>query len=385
MFIATGGTTGLPKAVMWRQRDLWVNTFYGVWPPDGETPVEVTTTLERYAELAAEQDVYSMRTRGPNMVLSPLMHGAGLLTATVTLMKGGTIVTSAGRSFDAGRVLDEIARNKAIAVTLVGDAFAGPLAEELERRPTADADFSSVRVVMSSGVAFNSAHKEVMIKHNQNLMIIDALGSSEAGAAGMQVATAAGVEKKPAFRPFNLDEIKIFDDDMNEMPRGAEEFGMLARSGAIPMGYYGDPERTAKTFPVVDGVRYLILGDRARVTEDGIIEFKGRDNLCINTGGEKVFPEEVEDVLKQNPDVADALVVGMPHPRFGQMVTAVVRGREAGAAPSEADLQAYVKERLAGYKAPKRVFETEELLRLPNGKPHYKKAKAIAEAALAQG
>ncbi|MEL7030505.1 MAG: AMP-binding protein, partial [Pseudomonadota bacterium] len=236
MFIATGGTTGMPKAVMWRQRDLWVNTFYGVWPSDGDIPVEVAMTLERYAELAAEQPEHSMRTRGPNMVLSPLMHGAGLLTATVTLLKGGAIITSASRKFDASVVLDEIAANKAIAVTLVGDAFAGPLADEIEARPSGREDFASVRTVMSSGVAFNSAHKEVMIQNNPNLAIIDALGSSEAGATGAQVSTAAGVQKAPSFKPFNMDEIKVFDEDMAELPPGSEEFGMLARSGAIPLG-----------------------------------------------------------------------------------------------------------------------------------------------------
>jgi acyl-CoA synthetase (AMP-forming)/AMP-acid ligase II len=224
---------------------------------------------------------------------------------------------------------------------------------------------------------FSADAKARLIAVQPKLTIIDALGSSESAATAIAITTAKGTSGK-GFGAVPGRPVKIFDEAMNELPPGSEHYGILARAGPLPLGYLGEDELNARTFPTIDGVRYLMTGDRARVTLDGRIEFAGRDNLCINTGGEKVFPEEVEAVLKSHPGVRDVRVIGLPDPRFGKRIAAVVA---FDGTPDEAALDAHCRAALAAYKVPRFYIFTSETLRLNNGKPDYRVALRIAEAA----
>ena len=233
----------------------------------------------------------------------------------------------------------------------------------------------------SSGAVFSQSAKERLIAVQPKLTIIDALGSSESGATAISVTTARGTGGpggKGGFGAVPGRAIKVFDADLRELPPGSVEYGILARAGALPLGYLGEDELNARTFPTIDGVRYLMSGDRARLTLDGRVEFAGRDNLCINTGGEKVFPEEVEAALQAHPAVRDARVIGLPDARFGKRVAAVV---DMDGTPDAAALDAHCRAALAAYKVPRRYIFTAESLRLNNGKPDYQAALRIADAA----
>lgn len=376
-YVATGGTTGMPKAAMWRHADAWGAFGLSVWPSaPGERSV-VAGSLTEHVALAAAAVPPSNLHRTPLLMLSPLMHGAGLFSALICLLRGGTLITMPSVRFDADATIDEIARSRVVAASFVGDAFALPLAEALEARADAAERIASLRFIVSSGAIFSDEAKQRLIALNPELTIIDALGSSESAATAIAVTTAKGTSGK-GFGAVPGRPVKIFDEDMNELPPGSEAYGILARSGPLPLGYLGEDALNARTFPTIDGVRYLMTGDRARLTADGRIEFAGRDNLCINTGGEKVFPEEVEAVLQRHPSVRDARVIGLPDPRFGRRIVAVIA---VEGEPDEAALDAHCRAALAGYKIPRRYFFTTESLRLNNGKPDYKAAARIAESA----
>ncbi len=376
-YIATGGTTGMPKAAMWPHVEAWNAFFLSVWPTAPGAGPDVVGSLEQHVAYAAAAPPPSLRTRSPLLMLSPLMHGAGLFSALICLLRGGTLVTMATKRFDADEAIETIARHGIVAGALVGDAFALPLADALEARPDAAAKIASLRFLTSSGAVFSAQAKARLIAVQPRLTIIDALGSSESAATAMAVTTARGTGgtgfAAPAGRP-----VKIFDEAMNELPPGSERYGILARSGPLPLGYLGEEALNARTFPTVGGVRYLMTGDRARLTRDGRIEFAGRDNLCINTGGEKVFPEEVEAALQSHPAVRDARVIGLPDPRFGKRIVAVLT---VDGPPDQSALDAHCRLALAAYKVPRRYIFTDEPLRLNNGKPDYKAALRIAEAA----
>jgi fatty-acyl-CoA synthase len=361
----TGGTTGMPKGVMWRQDDNIRNIIaLGVNPRYGEDPVDYDVTREL--------------VNGPGIVsvpACPLMHGTGCMTQLIALSGGGCVVTLEGRTLDVDELFDTIEKHKGNTTAIVGDAFAKPMLRALDAEPDRW-DLSSLFVFTSSGVMFSEATKHGLIRHLPHAMIVDAFSSSEAVGMGQSV-SAAGSDSGTA--KFSLGaHTKVFTDDLREVQPGSGEIGRVAVGGHQPIGYYKDPEKTAATFLEVDGKRYSIPGDFATVEADGSITLLGRGSVCINTGGEKVFPEEVEEILKTHDSIRDAVAVGVPDEKFGEAITAVVE-----LAPDtdldEAAVIAHVKGKLASYKAPKRVLAIETIGRAPNGKVDYKRLKQYAK------
>jgi 3-oxocholest-4-en-26-oate---CoA ligase len=369
LFMYTGGTTGMPKGVMWAHEDLWMAGGGGRSLLGGDPPADV-------AAHAANVKAAPMSTA--QLPCCPLMHATGLFTAIGGLMRGGTIVTLDGGGFDPERAWDAVERNKVMSVVIVGDAFAKPLLRALDDNP-GRWDLSSLRVIISSGVMWSPEVKQGLLRHHSQMVLMDSFGSSEAIGFGSSSTTADG---GTAVAKFQIGEnCKVFSEDLREIAPGSGEVGFIARSGPLPRGYYKDPEKTAKTFPVIDGVRYSIPGDYCTVEADGTLTLLGRGSVCINTGGEKVFPEEVEEILKQHASVHDALVVGLPDEKWGQMVTAVVQP-EAGVEFDEDVLREHVRGRLAGYKTPKRILPIDNLNRASNGKANYKGAEEYAKVQL---
>jgi fatty-acyl-CoA synthase len=367
-FIYTGGTTGMPKGVMWTQNDLRQITLAAARAlgPVPETLDELVAASRRIGP-------------GPASVVGPpLMHGTGLLTAVGGLLSGGVVITLPSLSFRAEEMLDAIDRWKPANLTIVGDPFARPLAEALDREPDRW-DVSSVQRITSSGVMWSLEVKRALLRHMPGAALADAFSSSEALGLGTSIMTAAGEIRTAKFALGAR--AKVFDENDQAVLPGSGVRGMVAVGPPHPVGYYKDPEKTARTFRVIDGVKYSIPGDWCVVEADGTLTLLGRGNACINTAGEKVFPEEVEEALKTHPDVEDALVVGLPDPKWGQSVTGVVRLRD-GRPLDESALIAHVRQSLAAYKAPKRIVTGEVNLRAPNGKADYKGAATFAAARL---
>jgi fatty-acyl-CoA synthase len=367
-FIYTGGTTGMPKGVMWRHdalRRALINPALVVRVPQS---------------LADHLDIVRENGRGPvNLPACPLMHGTGLLTAISALVNGGTVVTMPEKNFDADAMWQTIAIHRVDQLVIVGDAFARPMARALDEG-AGRLDLACLLSIVSSGTMWSLEVKQALLRHLPQATLLDSFGSSEAVGFGLSVMTAAGEVQTAKFQIG--DEVKVFDDDGREVAPGSGEVGIIARGGAIPEGYYKDEAKTAATFRTIGGARYSMPGDFCTVEADGTITLIGRGSGCINTAGEKVFPEEVEEVLKRHPDVDDALVVGLPDEKWGQSVTAVVELR-AGARLDEEALRAHVRGELAGYKTPKRVVAVPRMLRAPNGKADYKGARELAAKALA--
>ena len=376
---ATGGTTGMPKAVMWPMNEAWGAFSIGVWQRGPGAAPFVATSLDDQVAEAVKNGPENPASNSPLLLLSPLMHGAGQFTAVIHLLKGGTLALLPAEKFDADCALDEVQRNGARGIFIVGDAFALPLADRLDARGDGGEVLASLRTITSSGAVFSPALKARLIAHHPSLMIIDALGSSESSGTGIVITTAAGSSGGGKFQPLPGRETKLFDDNLQEVLPGSDAVGIVARTGPLPLGYLGEDEKNRQTFPVIDGKRWLMTGDRARWSADGTLEFIGRDNMCINTGGEKVFPEEVEAVLLDHPAVQDARVVSLPDPRFGRKVVAVVQTAEAAEGLAAA-LDTHARAGLAGYKIPRLYVITDRSLRLNNGKPDYKTAQALAEA-----
>jgi fatty-acyl-CoA synthase len=365
-FLYTGGTTGMPKGVMWGHNDLRQLTL-GVMRALGPVP----ETLDELVE--------SIRASGPgptSVIGPPLMHGTGLFTAMNGMLSGGAVITLPSLHFDPLEMIEATDRWRASSWTIVGDPFARPLAETLEREP-GRYDVTCVERVTSSGVMWSVEVKRTLLKHMPRAVLMDAFSSSEALGMGSSLMTAAGEIQTAKFAIG--ERAKVFDENDQPVAPGSGVRGMVAVGPPNPIGYYKDAEKTARTFRVIDGVRYSIPGDWCVVEADGTLTLLGRGNACINTAGEKVFPEEVEEVLKTHPDVEDALVVGLPHPKWGQSVTGVLRLRD-GRQLDEPALIAHVRQRLAAYKAPKRIFAGDVALRAPNGKADYKSATAFAAA-----
>jgi len=314
------------------------------------------------------------------LLLSPLMHGAGQFTGVIHLLKGGTLALLPTEKFDADVTLDEVKRLQARGIFIVGDAFAMPLADRLEARADAEEAIASLRSVTSSGAVFSEQVKQRLIAHNPALMVIDALGSSESSGTAVVVTTAQGSTGGGKFSALPGRETKLLDENLKEIPPGSDGVGIVARTGPLPLGYLGEDEKNAQTFPTIDGKRWLMTGDRARWAADGSMDFIGRDNMCINTGGEKVFPEEVEAVLLEHPGVKDARVVSLPDPRFGRKVVAVIAPNDADEGLEDA-LDTAARAGLAGYKIPRLYVMTDASLRLNNGKPDYKTAQKLADEA----
>ncbi len=376
---ATGGTTGMPKAVMWPFAEAWQAFSISVWQRGlAEQPFVAMTLADQAAE-AAKIGPDHPASSSPMLLLSPLMHGAGQFTGVIHLLKGGTLALLPADKFNAELALDEVKRLGARGVFIVGDAFALPLADALDARDDASQAIASLRSVTSSGAVFSEALKQRLIAHNPQMMVVDALGSSESSGTAVVITTAAGSTGGGKFSALPGRETKLFDENLNEIKPGDDGVGIVARTGPLPLGYLGEDEKNAQTFPEIDGKRWLLTGDRARWAADGSMEFIGRDNMCINTGGEKVFPEEVEAVLLDHPSVHDARVVSLPDPRFGRKVVAVVQpeGDEADLEPA---LDAHARDGLAGYKIPRLYVFTDKSLRLNNGKPDYKTAQRLADS-----
>jgi acyl-CoA synthetase (AMP-forming)/AMP-acid ligase II len=357
----TGGTTGMPKGVMWRAEDIFFGAFGG-----GGIGNEITSPEE-----VGDRARGGARTRC--LPACPFMHGTAHWMAFGALYTGGCVVISPERSFDPVGLWELIAREQVNFLVIVGDAFARPLVEALDDGASG-IDVSCCTVVLSGGAILSPTVKRRLVELLPGSLIIDGYGSSESGGQGQSV-TVAGGEVSQAPRFAVNDETTVLDDDLQPAKPGV--VGKLARRGRIPLGYFKDPEKTAATFPVVDGVRWSVPGDHARIEDDGTITLLGRGSVSINTGGEKVYPEEVEAALKGHPAVFDAVVVGVPDERWGERVVALVQAR-AGAEPGFDDLDAHVRHLVAGYKAPRDVVLVDTIVRSPSGKPDYRWGKATA-------
>jgi acyl-CoA synthetase (AMP-forming)/AMP-acid ligase II len=358
----TGGTTGMPKGVMWRQDDLIMTL--------NESSVAPLPPVPDYAAVGA-------LVAGPGVKVvpaCPLMHGTGAFSTFNAFDGGGCCVTLTNRTFDAVELLDTIDRERVNGVAIVGDAFAKPILRALDAEP-GHWDISSLMYMVSSGVMWSHETKEGLLKHHPGMLLVDAFSSSEALGMGSSV-SAAGSAADTAKFTAGANAVVITDDGRFAAP-GSGEIGMVGVKGRTPVGYYKDPEKSAKTFRVIDGERYSVPGDYATVEADGTLQLLGRGSVCINTGGEKVFPEEVEEALKTHPTVRDAVCVGVPDEKWGEAITAMVE-LHPGAALDEADVIAHVKGRLAPYKAPKRVLQVPTIGRAANGKVDYRRLKAEA-------
>ena len=370
ILLYTGGTTGMPKGVMWQHGALWRALGGGANAARGEGPPASA------AELAAR--VARPENAAPLLPGCPLMHGTGQFMAYTVMGNGGSVVTLDNRSFDAHELWRTIAARRVQVLAIVGDAFAKPLLRALDERPGAH-DLSCVRAIVSSGVMWSPPVKQGLLAHLPDATLQDSFGSSEAVGFGVEVTTRESTTQLGRFRIGPS--CKVFTPEGEEVEPGSGALGYIARSGPIPLGYYKDEKKTAETFRTLQGQRWSIPGDWCTVNVDGTLDLRGRGSVCINTGGEKVHPEEVEEALKLHPSVADAIVVGLPDEKWGEAVAAVVELRGADA-PSEAALREFVRERLAGYKVPKRVIVVASVGRSPSGKADYKGAKAQALAAL---
>lgn len=367
----TGGTTGMPKGVMYGQGEF-IHRVLGL------NPVEGVETPEEPRDFASFLDgIGSIQTPPISLPACPLMHGTGMwLGAMIPMLCGGTVVTISKLGLDPHLIWSEVERNRVDKVVIVGDAFARPMLDALNesivlQRPY---DIGSLKQIVSSGVMWSSEIKEALLEHHE-MQLIDAMGSTEGG-IGSSVSSR---KDTPKTAQFTLSPgVKVFDDNDEEVIPGSGQAGRLATSGLVPIGYYKDPEKSAATFREVDGVRYSFPGDFAVVESDLTITLLGRGSNCINTAGEKVYPEEVEEVAKQHPDVSDCLVVGVPDERFGHRIVAVV-SRVEDRDINERDLIDFARERIAGYKIPRQVFVEDTVRRSPAGKADYKWARALAE------
>ncbi|MBD3647219.1 MAG: AMP-binding protein, partial [Pseudomonadales bacterium] len=341
-------------------------TIRGIEMP--QTPAEVAEAVKQiHANDAAPR----------SLVACPLMHGTGMWVGSmVPFNLGGTVVTIPNLSFDPDVLWTTVQEERITDITIVGDAFAKPMLRALENaeRHGRPYDISSVGLIISSGVMWTSQVKEELLKYG-NMILYDAMRSTE-GSMGTSITTRENINQTAKFDV--AETTKVFTDDDREVEPGSGEIGMIAAGGNVPVGYYKDPEKSARTFREIDGVRYSFPGDYATVEADGTITLLGRGSMCINTAGEKVFPEEVEETVKLHPAVFDCLVVGVPDEKFGERVVAVASFRENRSATEE-DVISECRSHLAGYKLPKQVVFVDQVQRASNGKADYKWARTIAE------
>jgi acyl-CoA synthetase (AMP-forming)/AMP-acid ligase II len=362
--IYTGGTTGMPKGVMWRQEDLFFAGLGG-GAPTGEPVKRPEELAERVAAGGAGITFFPA---------PPLMHGTSTLTAFIGFNFGQRIVLH--RKFVPEEVLRTVEKEKVTSISLVGDAMLRPLIDALDG-PMKGTDCSSVFSVSSSGAVMSDTVRGQFRALVPNAMLLNNFGSSESGFNGTATED-SGPERGFRIRVNSRTQVV---DPATHQPVAVGEVGRVAQCGHVPLGYYNDPKKTAETFFERDGARWVLLGDMATVDEEGVVTVLGRGSQCINTGGEKVYPEEVEQALKSHPDVYDALVAGVPDAKWGHHVAAVVQLRKGAARPSLEDIQTHCRSRLAGYKIPRQLVLAESIRRSPSGKADYRWAREVAVAA----
>jgi fatty-acyl-CoA synthase len=359
----TGGTTGMPKGVMWRQEDI----FFAAMGGGGWGGAPIATPGELSGRLATDESA-----RVPMLVVAPLMHGNAQWAMWNAFMMAGTAVLYTGHRFDPDRLLRIIGEEGVVSTALVGDAMARPLSETLAAAPPGTYDVSTLAVIGSGGAMLSAAVKADLGRQLPDAVIMDRFGSSESGAQGAVEIGASG----PRF--VMSDDTAVLDDDLLPLAPGDGRIGRLARSGRIPLGYYKDGAKTAETFPTdPHGVRWSVPGDLASIGADGVITVHGRGSASINSGGEKIFPEEVEAAVKAHPDVYDAIVVGLPDERFGERVAVVVRLREGAPPLGLESVQEHCRGHIAGYKVPRQILLVDEIPLTAAGKPDAKGAKAL--------
>ncbi len=373
LIMYTGGTTGMPKGVMWRQEDLFkalgggANLLLGL------------AALERVEEAGERAKAVEASGAPLNITIpvAPLMHATGQFISFGALIGGGAVATLVPRKFDPAQLFDEVERLGVSGLIIVGPAFAAPMLDVLDANPGRWA-MPSLKRIVSSGAMWGLENKQGLLKHLPHIMLMDSLGSSEA--LGLASSTSGGGAAAGTAKFATGPNAAVFTEDGVRVEAGSGVRGLVAVGGYTPVGYYKDEEKSAKTFRIFDGTRWSVPGDWATVEADGSITLLGRGSQVINTGGEKVFPEEVEEALKKFPGVRDAAVVGVPDPRFGERICAVV-DFTGDKAPTLAELSAHVKGLLADYKAPRELVLA-SVVRAPNGKLDYKGIKAQALEAL---
>ena len=360
----TGGTTGMPKGVLWRQEDIFFAALGG--GGFGMAPITTPEELAERVKPDAEATV--------GIVNAPMMHGGGQWTTFISFFGGNTVILNTAHHYSGEEVLRTAEREGAHSIMVVGDAMARPIADALAD-PEAHYDLPNLVVIGSGGAIMSKAVKEELRTRLSGAFIADSFGASETGAAG----TVMDFDGPAAGPNFTIsDVVNVLGDDLRPVAPGSGDVGLLARRGHIPLGYFKDEAKTAATFVVdPDGVRWVVPGDFATINPDGTLALLGRGSVCINTGGEKVYVEEVESVLKAHPQVFDAVVVGVPDERFVERVAAIITAR-AGPEPTLDDIEEFCRTKLAGYKVPRQLHVTGEIPRTPVGKPDYRWAKKIA-------
>lgn len=372
----TGGTTGMPKGVMYLNGEMCGGLAmgfeqFGFGKPD---------SIEAIVAAVKEMD---KQNRNPvSLVACPLMHGTGVwLGAFMPHHMGGTVVTVPNRKLDAHLLWQAVEREKVNMIVIVGDAFARPMLDALNEAKANNKpyDLSSLFMITSSGVMWTTEVKKGLLEHH-NMVLVDNLGATEGGMA-RSLTSRDNISQTAKF--IINENSKVFSDDGRELLPGSGEVGRLANGGFCPVGYYKDPKKSAETFKVINGHRYSFPGDYARVEADGTITLLGRGSMCINTMGEKVYPEEVEEAIKRHPAVYDCLVAGVKDEKFGERVTAMV-SLNAGASATAQQIDEFLRDKIAGYKRPKNIFIVEEVKRAVNGKADYKWARATAAEEVAR-
>ena len=366
----TGGTTGMPKGVMYKQGEFLIYLFRTLKAMGYDVPEDLNNLTERIKEQDKDNNFIK------SLVGCPLMHGTGMwLGAFLPLNLGGTVITTPNLGFDANQLWSQVEDKGVTNIVIVGDAFAKPMLNALDiaKKTGNPFDIESVRTIISSGVMWSEEVKNGLLEHH-DMQLMDTMGSTEGG-MGSSVSTR---DNPPKTAKFSINPgVIILADDGETLEPGSDKVGLIGTSGLVPEGYYKDEKKSAQTFKEIDGVRYSFPGDYAKYEQDGTITLLGRGSNCINSAGEKIYPEEVEEAIKRNDEVFDCLVVGLPDEKFGQKVIAVV-SLVKDADISETKLLEATREFIAGYKLPKGIIFKDVVQRAPNGKADYKWAKDIA-------
>tara|TARA_B100001063_G_scaffold93229_1_gene86862 strand:- start:1189 stop:2892 length:1704 start_codon:yes stop_codon:yes gene_type:complete len=367
----TGGTTGMPKGVMYKQGEFLIVLFSTLKAMGYDVPEDINNLEEQIHSF--KKDNTFIRS----LIGCPLMHGTGMwLGAFLPLLLGGTAITSRNLGFDADQMWTQVEDTQTSNIVIVGDAFAKPMLDALNNASNQGKpyDLSSVKVIISSGVMWSEEVKNGLLEHH-DMQLIDTMGSTEGG-MGSSVSSR---DNPPKTAKFSLNPgVIVIADDGEILRPGTEKIGLIGTSGLVPVGYYKDEKKSAETFKEIDGIRYSFPGDYAKLEEDGTITLLGRGSNCINSAGEKIYPEEVEEAIKRNDEVFDCLVVGVDDSKFGQKVVAVV-SLESNKEIDEDNLVSSTRQFIAGYKLPKKVIFVDEVQRAPNGKANYKWAKNVAD------